>query len=541
MKEFGMSGGFLDSPIPFREAFFQAVEHNPYLTFVFFDSRKKIVAANALARQRSLVLFNVVIQPGMDARDILPREEWAEFDKYYLEALNGTSTNRERSIPDAKGNEHWIELSYFPIREEGGVIAGVCMTSYDINRLKKITRELSDARALLSEKVERRDLQLQDHILRLNGEVRERQAAEERLRKSEQFFRSIFERSGVGMNILDLDGIIHQTNPFFETMLGYTPMDLSGRDFSTLIHPLDREAWCEEFRKMPSGDPSHLHFEKRLLRADGETVWVNATATFIQEAVPDGGRILCIMENISERMTLEDKLIRSERLAAVGTLAGGVAHEFNNINMGILGFTELSLEQEGLPQVVREYLGKIRQNVMRANGVTGNLLAFSQPGSKEKTPEPLAELVEEALSLASPQLVKDHITVVKNFSEIPKVSVDRGAVVQVFLNLIINAVHALIGRPQKHLTFTTGVVEKNFARVSVMDTGCGIPESSLKQIFIPFFSTKGGHARGSNQSLVKGTGLGLSVCHSIVNAHRGEIRVESVENVGSTFTILLPL
>ncbi|MBL8992808.1 MAG: PAS domain S-box protein [Spirochaetia bacterium] len=548
---------FLDPQSPFREAFYQAIESNPYQTFVFFDTEKKVLAANPLARARSQAILGVDTLPGMDARDILRREDWPDFEKSYAAAMAGIATHREKDLLDPQGQHVYsLELSYFPIRDPSGKVGAVCFATYDITRLRVALGELKQARALLSEKVERRDLQLFDSIQRLHGEIRKRQAVEDQLRHSEHFFRSIFERAGVGMNIFDETGKILQTNAAFEAMLGYSPADFSGKNLGDYFHLDDRRFWLDKVLELMSGAATHAHFEKRLMHKNGTIVWAAMTITYFKEASESGARVLTIAENITERKSLEDQLIQSERLAAVGTLAGGVAHEFNNINMGILGYTELSLEKDGVPPIVREYLGKIRQNIMRANGVTGNLLAFSRPGSKERTPERMKVLCEETLALVEPQLSKDQVRVETSFDESDTAVVDRGAVLQVFLNLVINAIHAMVGRSEKVLTVKTSVetakssaepfsdsreAPERRVKISFRDTGCGIPEALLGRIFIPFFSTKGEYARGSGQSLVKGSGLGLSVCHSIVATHRGEIRVESAENVGSTFTVIFPL
>ena len=234
-------------------------------------------------------------------------------------------------------------------------------------------------------------------------------------------------------------------------------------------------------------------------------------------------------------------LVRSERLAAVGTLAGGVAHQFNNLNAGMLGFAELALNRACLDDEARRYLEQIVKGVLRSATITRGLLAFSGEIQQAPTLCRLDEVVAESLPLVSRELTRHAVTLESRLGEVPAVPMDPALIQQVAMNLLLNAIHAVIGRPERLIVVETDVAGP-FVRLVVRDTGCGIRADDLTQLFTPFFTTKGEHAaQDSSQAQVAGTGLGLSVSHTIVARHGGRIEVESSEGVGATFTVLLPL
>jgi len=244
---------------------------------------------------------------------------------------------------------------------------------------------------------------------------------------------------------------------------------------------------------------------------------------------------------MKEREQLQKQLIASERLAAVGTLSGGVAHEFNNINVSVLGYAELILLTPNLPKVIADGLDKIRTAALRAKAITGNLMSFSTPSHTARKSVDLRDLADEMIALVKDEFASEGIRFEKMPGEKTLCMMDKHQVNQVILNLFTNARHAMIKSDQKLLTVTVGQTgELGFLRVD--DTGCGIHRHDLEKVFLPFFSRKGEKARGITPlSDVKGTGLGLSVSHTIITAHEGSILVESTEGKGSSFIIQLPL
>lgn len=226
---------------------------------------------------------------------------------------------------------------------------------------------------------------------------------------------------------------------------------------------------------------------------------------------------------------LQSQLIQSEKMAALGNMAGEIAHELNNPLSGIQGYGQILL-----PRITdvqdKSDLERILKSVSQCKQIINRLLQFARPAKPSFTPTKLKEAVEETLALASPQLKKKGIKVVVDFSpDISSINADVNQLQQVFLNLIINAFHAM---SEGGVLSISGRQEEKEAVLEFNDTGCGISENNLSKIFNPYFTTKAG---------ASGTGLGLSISYRIIENHGGHISVKSKEGEGATFTIRLPL
>jgi PAS domain S-box-containing protein len=244
---------------------------------------------------------------------------------------------------------------------------------------------------------------------------------------------------------------------------------------------------------------------------------------------------------IRERREMELALVRSERLAAVGTLASGVAHEFNNASAIVLGFTQLA---EGLAdgnQPLQTYLSRIRAGALRVRGTARKLLDFAGQSSSRRSSGNLSTIVGDTLELVRPELESVGVVIETQLAEVPDTLLDASGIGQLVLNLLINARDALLDQPVRRITIETGA-RTDRVWVRVTDTGCGIPPEHIPQIFTPFFSTKGEHAKGRTpQSRARGTGLGLSISHTAARNHGGALTVESGPDRGSSFTLFLPI
>lgn len=247
-----------------------------------------------------------------------------------------------------------------------------------------------------------------------------------------------------------------------------------------------------------------------------------------------------VENSLRRQEMLQEDLIRSDRLAALGTLVGGMTHEFNNINLTVMGFSQLLLERDDLPAEVVDYLQRINRAAGRANTITNSLLDFSRKGGGSYRRGNIAAAVAEALSLIRGPYEKEGIVVRDLVESVPDSSMDHDQIVQVLLNIVTNSRHAMVDRDRKVLTVRTGR-EGAMVYASVSDTGCGIPAEHLSQVFTPFYSTKGEHAGGGGQTKIRGTGLGLSVSHTIMKNHGGDISLESRAGEGTVFTISLPV
>jgi signal transduction histidine kinase len=263
--------------------------------------------------------------------------------------------------------------------------------------------------------------------------------------------------------------------------------------------------------------------------SEGETT----LRTYTYPIMDEKGNLISIIEyikDITEEQRLQEQLIQSEKLAGVGILASGVAHEINNPASGIIGMAELSLEEEDLP-TVKDYLKDILNCGVRINEIVKGLRSYSRIAkSGEQSLVDINEVLEESLKMVRLGTKTNSVEVVKKFQSFEKIEANVGEVQQVFTNLITNAFQAMDGKGGM-LTLSTRSL-KDSVEVKVSDNGMGIPQEYLKKIFDPFFTTK---------KIGEGTGLGLNIVYRIVTKYEGTIDVESKERMGTTFTIKFPL
>ena len=251
------------------------------------------------------------------------------------------------------------------------------------------------------------------------------------------------------------------------------------------------------------------------------------------EQLEEWGRTLegKVKERTQELERIQAQLVRSEKLASLGELVAGIAHEINNPLTGILVFSSLISNDSRLDPALKSDLDTIIQETERCAVIVKGLLDFSRESVPQKTWTSLNEILDASLALVKNQAQFQNITIVLDYSpDIPAIMADPHQLEQVFINILLNASHAMeTGGTLKIATKLCG--EHGGVVVRIADTGCGIPEENLSKIFDPFFTTKE----------TKGTGLGLSVSYGIINSHGGIIEVESTVGVGTTFTIHLPL
>ncbi len=238
-----------------------------------------------------------------------------------------------------------------------------------------------------------------------------------------------------------------------------------------------------------------------------------------------------VEERTHQVQAIQGRLARSEKLASLGELVAGIAHEINNPLTGILVFSSLALENPRLHPALREDLETISRETQRCAGIVRRLLEFSREAKPEKKPESVNRILDKTLRFLENQAAFQNVRIVRHFgTNLPLIPVDVNQLKQVCMNILINAAQAMPGGGE--LTLSTGFdVVKRQVFASIRDTGCGIPEENLKRIFDPFFTSK-------EQD---GTGLGLSVSFGIIENHGGTIEVDSVVGEGSTFTVVLPM
>ena len=254
---------------------------------------------------------------------------------------------------------------------------------------------------------------------------------------------------------------------------------------------------------------------------------------FSYPIVDEKGKLLSVIEyvkDITEEQRLQEQLIQSEKLAGIGVLASGVAHEINNPLSGIIGMAEIALEEED-PSKKISYLTDILDCGQRINEIVKGLRSYSRAAKKEEFGQvDLNGVLEESLKMVQLATKKAPVEVIKEFQTSEKIQANIGEIQQVFTNLITNAFQAMDGKGGKLLLATRAL--EDFVEVKISDNGMGIPQKYINQIFDAFFTTK---------NPGEGTGLGLNIVYRIVNKYEGTIDVESREQMGTTFTIKFPI
>jgi len=361
--------------------------------------------------------------------------------------------------------------------------------------------------------------------------ITERKQAEEALRQSEEKYRMLFDISADGILIADMETRRFQyANPAMCRMLGYTEEELRKTDVAA-IHPKeDLQRVMVEFEAQARGDKT-LASDIPCLRKDGTIVYADINTVNI---TVDGRKCNAgFFRDITERKQAEQQALVNAKLASVGELVAGVAHEINNPLTGIIGYAQLLADRQDVPQSVKEDLQKIYEESQRTVRIVQNLLRFARQYKPEKSLVDINELVGRTLELEAYKMRTSNVELsTKLAADIPLMLADYNQLQQVILNIITNAQQAITETRRKgKIAVTTEVVE-DYVRVSIADNGPGISADNITKIFDPFFTTK---PAGS------GSGLGLSVCHGIITEHGGNIYPESTPGKGTTFIIELPI
>jgi PAS domain S-box-containing protein len=360
------------------------------------------------------------------------------------------------------------------------------------------------------------------------------------LRESEERFRTMFESAPTAMMLLGTDGSVIAANRSLVAMLGYTEQELrEGGSLRELVHPDDREQGQRLWGELSSGERDDYRREARFVSKSGETVVTHLAAALVRDANAKPDYAIGMAEDVTQRHILEEQLRQSQKLEAIGRLAGGVAHDFNNMLTAISGYTSFALDQaeEGTP--LRSDLEEIRKATDRATQLTRQLLAFSRKQVLEPVSLDLNEVVEELNTMLRPLLGAQVALETEFDPNLGRIEADPGQLNQVIMNLVVNARDAM---PEGGtVTIATanadvgrggdGAIEPGaYVTLTIRDEGEGIDEATLSQIFEPFFTTK---------EAGRGTGLGLATVYGIVKQSGGYLEVESELGVGSEFRIYL--
>jgi len=374
-------------------------------------------------------------------------------------------------------------------------------------------------------------------VVEVTTDITERKQAEEALKESEKFNLSLLANSPNPVNVINPDTSIRYVNPALEKLTGFTLAEIIG---CKAPYPY----WTEERVKKITSDletamrRKAVRIEELYRNKSGEQFWAEITSAPISK----NGEFKYLLANwvdITERKQAEEKerelqreLYLSSRLASIGELAAGVAHQLNNPLTGVLGFSQRLL-RKSTDEEASQDLKRIYTETERAAKIVQNLLTFARRREAKKEYSNVNNIVQGALELRAYELKTSNIDVITNLDpSLPKIMLDFHQIQEVFLNIILNAEQAMTEANGGGKLIIKTEKKNGYTRTTFTDDGPGILSENLDNVLDPFFTTKG--EKG-------GTGLGLSVCHGIISEHGGKIYARSKPGKGATFFVELPI
>ncbi len=398
----------------------------------------------------------------------------------------------------------------------------------------------------------------QDHLLKSDIDAnalirslryaRERVAFRQSLRESEARFRALIEHSYDAVTLIDQDFTVLYDSQSIETVCGYTPEERIGAPIAGLLHPDDAGAVLERFAALLTTADEPMTVNYRFLHKDGSCRWgeavvVNRLADPVIRAMVINHRDVTSQKTVETALRhSEEQLRQAQKMEAVGRLAGGVAHDFNNVLTAIYGYTDLLLDQFRPDDPRRSDVEEIRRAAERAAALTRQLLAFSRKQVMQPRLLDLNEVIGSVRKLLDRLVGEDVRVVTDNDPNLVRVRADPGQLEQVLMNLAANARDAMPRGGDVRISTRNERIDADatervelppgaYAVIEVSDTGTGMPADVREHIFEPFYTTK---------ELGKGTGLGLATVYGIVKQTGGGIYVESEVGQGTTFALYLP-
>lgn len=400
-------------------------------------------------------------------------------------------------------------------------------------RTREITLRRQDGTAAVCLDTSRAVWDASGAIVRYQGtltDITEKRAMENQLRQQEQFRQKLLESFPDLILVVDLDERYSFASSRIRDLLGYRPEELVGKKIEDLQD--HSPELLQLYRDVASGKQLFASSEYGALRRDGNWRTMRASASQLFDSENKLSGVIISVRDITVEKKFERQIIQSERLAAMGQMIGGFAHELNNPLTAILGMSELLQEGESSEARTRQ-LTMLHQQARRATEIVQNLMYFSRPPAPGKSPVDLNDLVDRTLHLHAYSLRKNNITVdFLKEQNLPLVMGDPHQLMQVFLNLVLNAEQAIReAREKGTLRIRLGKTDAQ-ALITFQDDGPGIASEILPNIFDPFYTTK---------RPGRGTGLGLSICKAVLKEHTGNIEASSAPGGGTVFTVTLPI
>jgi PAS domain S-box-containing protein len=400
-------------------------------------------------------------------------------------------------------------------------------------RTREVTLRRQDGTAAVCLDTSRAVWDANGAIIRYQGtltDITEKRTMEMRIRQQEQFRQKLLESFPDLILVVDLDERYSFASSRIRDLLGYRPEELVGKKIEDMQD--HSPEFLQLYRDVASGRQLFASSEYGALHRDGSWRTMRASASQLFDTENKLSGVIISVRDITVEKKFEQQIIQSERLAAMGQMIGGFAHELNNPLTAILGMSDLLKEGE-TNEARNRQLSILHQQARRATEIVQNLMYFSRPPAPGKSQVDLNELVERTLHLHAYSLRKNNITVdFLKEQNLPQVMGDPHQLMQVFLNLVLNAEQAIReARDKGTLRIRLGKTDKNVS-VIFQDDGPGIAPDILPNIFDPFYTTK---------RPGRGTGLGLSICKAVLKEHNGNIEASSAPGGGAVFTVTLPI
>ena len=445
--------------------------------------------------------------------------------------------------------EHYVEYRNALVKQEGRepYVSGL---GRDITDRKQAEEALQKAYEELEQRILERTADLVKTNEQLKWETKERKQVAEALRESQERYALATHAAGVGVWDWNLQTNTFYLDPNVKEILGYSDSEIPNEldVWSEYVHPEDKQSVMETFQAHLDGKTPEFVFEHRMIHKDGSLKWIMARGTAMRDDQGNPIRVVGTDTDITarkqaedEKKKLEEQVQQAQKLEAIGTLAGGIAHAFNNLLMAIQGNTSLLLCDMDSCHPYFDALKNIENSVRNGAKLTNQLLGYARKGKYRVEPVKLNQLVEETADAVG--RTRKEIIIHRKLSEdLLAIEAEQGQIEQVLLNLYINAADSM-PNGGKIIVRTLNVSHEdmrrklydpkpgNYVQLTVTDSGIGMDKRTQKRIFEPFFTTKG---------MGRGTGLGLASVYGIVKSHGGYIEVESEKGHGTTFSIFLP-
>jgi len=387
--------------------------------------------------------------------------------------------------------------------------------------------------------------ELRTYQLELEMQNKELRASERELSDTRDRLSHLYDFAPVGYVTLSDKGLVVQANLTLSKLLGMDRSRLIGESFSTFVTAEDQDIYYMHRKKVLESEQQQ-GAELRLNKSGGGPFWASLETSITEASDQQGRCLLMSISDISERHLLKGKLRQAEKMEAIGTLVGGIAHEFNNMLAAITGSLYVARDDaKSLPKVTRR-IDDIEKLCFRAADMIVHLLTFSRANTVHIMPLDLTAFIKEAIKLGRVSIPENIRLEVATCVEKLVIPGDATQIQQILMNLLGNARDAVAHADQPTISVSLAASEPgqdilrrhpeldgtHFACLSVSDNGCGMSGQTMQHLFDPYFTTK---------EVGKGSGLGLAMVHGAVQTHKGAIEVESRVNEGSCFRIYLPL